>query len=221
MLHLNKIKGVIFDLDGILVDTEVYQWQGWVEVLKPLGIGLSKEEYFKYAGKTGNIIESELAKDYNLKIEKGSLLKQKERLLIEWFHYKELKLLPYAKEAVDFFINKGMKVAIASGGPKDEIILKLKKINLYSLFSVITSSSEVKRGKPFPDIYLLSAERLGLKPEECLAFEDTQYGLEAAKSAGFTCFAIPGEFSVKQDFSRADKIFNNLEEVIKFYKVSS
>ena len=114
-----------------------------------------------------------------------------------------------------------MKVAIATGGPKDEIILKLKKINLYSLFSVITSSSEVKRGKPFPDIYLLSAERLGLKPEECLALEDTQYGLEAAKSAGLNCFAIPSKFSQKQDFSRADKIFNNLEEVIKFYKVSS
>jgi HAD superfamily hydrolase (TIGR01509 family) len=215
---MQLIKGIIFDLDGVLVDTEGYQWQGWVEILKPLGISLSKEEYFKYAGKTGNIIESELVKDYNLKIEKGSLLKQKEELLIEWFSSKELKLLPYAKEAIEFFIDKKMKIAIASGGPKDEIILKLKRIDLYSLFPVITSSGEVKRGKPFPDIYLLSAERLELKPEECLAFEDTQYGLGAAKSAGLTCFAVPGEFSVKQDFSRADKTFTNLKEAIEFYK---
>jgi len=112
-------------------------------------------------------------------------------------------------------------VGLASGGPKDEIILKLKRVNLYYLFPVITSASEVKRGKPFPDIYLLSAERLGLKTEECLALEDTQYGLESAKSAGMTCFAIPSEFSIKQDFSRADKIFNSLEEVVEFYKVNS
>lgn len=214
---MQLIKGVIFDLDGVLVDTEGYQWQGWVEVLEPFGISLSKEEYFKYAGKTGIIIESELAKDYNLKIEKGSLLKQKEELLIEWFHSKELKLLSYAKEAIEFFINKKMKIAIASGGPKDEIILKLKRTNLYSLFPVITSSGEVERGKPFPDVYLLSAERLELKPEECLALEDTQYGLESAKSAGLTCFAIPGEFSAKQDFSKADKILKNLGEVINFF----
>lgn len=217
MINLTNIKGVIFDLDGVLIDTEVYQWKGWVEVLKPLGIDLSKEEYFKYAGKTGSIIESELVNDYNLKIEKGSLLKQKEELLIEWFHHEELNLLPYAKEAVEFFINKKVMVGLASGGPKDEIILKLKRVNLFYLFPVITSASEVKRGKPFPDIYLLSAERLGLKPEECLAIEDTQYGLESAKSAGITCFAIPGEFSVKQDFSKADKIFKNLKEIINYF----
>ena len=218
---MRLIKGVIFDLDGVLIDTEAYQWKGWVEGLKPLGINLSKEEYFKYAGKTGNIIESELVNNYNLKIEKGSLLKQKEELLIEWFHHEELNLMPHAKEAVEFFVNKKMMVGLASGGPKDEIILKLKRVNLYYLFPVITSASEVKRGKPFPDIYLLSAERLGLKTEECLALEDTQYGLESAKSAGMTCFAIPSEFSIKQDFSRADKIFNSLEEVVEFYKVNS
>lgn len=214
---MQLIKGIVFDLDGVLVDTEGYQWQGWVEALKPLGISLSKEEYFEYAGKRGDTIESEFIKNYNLKIEKGSLLKQKEKLLLEWFRSEELKLLPYAKEVVEFFINKGMKVAIASGGPKDEVFLKLKRINFYSLFSVITAGGEVKRGKPSPDIYLLSAERLRLKPEECLALEDTQYGLEAAKSAGLTCFAIPGEFSVKQNFSKADKILNNLGEVMKFF----
>ena len=218
MINLTDIKGVIFDLDGVLIDTEVYQWKGWVEGLKPLGINLSKEEYFKYAGKTGNIIESELVNDYNLKIEKGSLLKRKEELLIEWFHHEELNLMPYAKEAVEFFKNKGLMIGLASGGPKDEIILKLKRVNLFYLFPVITSASEVKRGKPFPEIYLLSAERLGLKPEECLAIEDTQYGLGSAKSAGMTCFAIPSEFSIKQDFSRADKIFNNLKEAMDFFQ---
>lgn len=192
-------KGIIFDLDGVLADTEYYQWQGWIEALKPFGIKISKEEYFNYAGKRGDIIEAELIKNYNLDIEKGSLLKQKEERLIEWFQTKELKLLPYAKEAVEFF-SKTAKIAVASGGPKDEVVLKLKRINFYHYFPVITAGNEVERGKPYPDIYLLASQRLGLASKDCLAFEDTEYGLAAAKSAGLVCFAIPGEFSIKQNF---------------------
>jgi len=212
-------KGIIFDLDGVLTDTEYYQWQGWVEALKPFGINISKEDYFNYAGKRGDIIEAELIKNYNLNIEMGSLLKKKEKLLIEWFHNKELKLLPYARESVEFF-SKIAKIAVASGGPKDEVILKLKRVNLYNYFPIITAGNEVKRGKPFPDIYLLAAQRLILNPEDCLAFEDTEYGLAAAKSAGLTCFAIPSEFSVKQSFSKADKIFKDLGGVINYFQES-
>jgi len=218
-MNLNKIKGIIFDLDGVLVDTEYYQWQGWVEVLKPFGIPLSKKEYFNYAGKRGDIVESELIKNYNLKIEKGFLQKEKEKLLIKWFNSKKLKLMPYAKEVVKFFAkNNKIKLGLASGGPRDEVILKLKRTNLYSFFPVIVAGSEVKRGKPYPDIYLLTAKKLGIEPKKCLALEDTQYGVESAKSAGLFCFAIPSEFSKKQDFSIADKIFNNLQQVIQFLK---
>ena len=217
MLKLNKIKGVIFDLDGVLVDTEYYQWQGWVEILKPFGIPLSKKEYFNYAGKRGDIVELELIKKYNLKVEKGSLQKQKEKLLIEWFASKELELMSYAKETVEFFVkNKSFKIAVASGGPKDEVILKLKRTNLYNFFPVVVTGSEVKRGKPYPDIYLFCAKKLGLEPKNCLALEDTQYGVESAKSAGLFCFAIPNEYSLKQDFSKADKIFKSLKEVVDF-----
>ena len=216
-MNLNKIKGIIFDLDGVLVDTEYYQWQGWVEVLKPFGIPLSKKEYFNYAGKRGDIVESELIKNYNLKVEKGSLQKQKEKLLIKWFNEKKLKLMPYTREAAEFFTkNNKIKLGLASGGPRDEVILKLKRTNLYFFFPVIVSGSDVKRGKPYPDIYLLTAKKLGIEPKKCLALEDTQYGVESAKSAGLFCFAIPNEYSLKQDFSKADKIFKSLKEVVDF-----
>jgi len=217
-MDLNKIKGIIFDCDGVLVDAENWHWQTWVEILKPLGINLSKEEYFNYAGKREDIIAGELIEKYNLNLEKEELKERKDALMKEWVSTKDIKLMPYAKEAVEFFTGKGMKMAVAAGSTKDQVILKLKRGNLFSYFPVITSGSEVKRGKPFPDIYLLSAERLNLKPEECLCFEDTEYGLRSAKSAGAICFAVPQEFSVKQDFSQADKIFNNLKEVVEFYK---
>ena len=216
MISLEKIKGVIFDLDGVLVDTERLHYLTWVEVLKPFGINFTKEDYFNYAGKREDVIEVELIKNYNLKnIEKNFLFNQKRGLSKKWIKSKELKLMPYSKEAVEYFANKKVKLAICSGGYKDEIIVKLKRTGFYPFFPIIVSGGEIERGKPYPDIYLLAAKKLGLSPKECLAFEDTQYGLESAKSAGLTCFAIPGEFSVKQDFSKADKVFANFKKMIE------
>ncbi len=213
-LQGNKIKGVIFDLDGVLVDTEYFQWQGWVEVLKPYGKSISQIEYLKYAGKQGGDIESELIIDLNLPLSKNTLLEKKEQLLINWFETKTLECMPYAKEAVEYFHHKNLKLACASGGPRDEVVLKLKKVDLFSLFQSVISGSDVKKGKPFPDIYLLAAKKMGLKPEQCLAFEDTQYGVASAKAAGLICYAIPNEFSQEQDFSQADGVFTNLKEAI-------
>jgi len=216
MINLNKIKGVIFDLDGVLVDTEYYQSQAWIEVLRTYNISLSRGDCFHYKGKSGEVIEAELKKKYRLNIKKGELRHKRDELILKFFKKEKIKLMPYSKIALNFFSRKYKKIAIASTGFKDEVILKLKKSGLFHYFSTIVSRDEVKRGKPYPDIYLLAVKKLKLKPKECLAFEDTQYGLESAKSAGLTCFAIPSEFSKKQDFSKADKIFKNLKEIIKW-----
>lgn len=211
---MNTIEGVIFDLDGILVDTEYFHWQGWVESLKPHVKSLTKKEYLKYAGKQGDAIESELFIDFNLSLPKNELLDKKNELLIDWFETKPLARMPYAKEALEYFQHKNLKLACASGSFRQEAELKLKKVGLFSFFQAIVSGDDVEKGKPFPDIYILAAKKLGLKPEQCLSFEDTQSGLTAAKSAGLTCFAIPNEFSQGQDFSQADGVFKNLKEAV-------
>jgi HAD superfamily hydrolase (TIGR01509 family) len=215
-LQKTSLKGIIFDIDGVLVETEYFQWQGWIEALKPFGKSLSKKEYMKYAGKRGDIIEAELIKDFHLDIKKNILLEHKEKLLIKWFHVKPLQLMVFAIEAVQYFQNHKYKLACASGSPKDEAVLKLKKTGLFPLFHKVVAGSDVSRGKPYPDIYLHAVSVLKLNPEVCLAFEDTQYGVEAAKSAGLFCIAIPNEYSLKQDFSKADKVFNNLKEVVEW-----
>jgi HAD superfamily hydrolase (TIGR01509 family) len=209
-----KLEGIVFDLDGVLLDTEYYQWQGWVIPLRKFGIELTKEEYFDYAGKTAAIIEEELIKNYDLDVEKGSLFEEKEKLLIEWFQNEELKILPFAVETVEAVKAKGLKVAICSGGPRDEVHLKLERTGLAKYFEVVVSRDDVEKGKPNPDMYLLAVEKIGLRPEECLAFEDTEFGLKAAKSAGLTCLAVPTEYSVKQDFALADGVFSNLKEAL-------
>jgi len=170
----------------------------------------------KYAGKRGDVIESELLQDLNLQLKKNTLLAKKEAQLIEWFHKKQLKRMLYAKQAVQFFYKKNIPLAAASGSPKNEATLKLEKTGLLSFFQKVIGGSEVERGKPFPDIYLHATELLKVNPKHCLAFEDTQYGVESAKAAGLTCFAIPNEFSLQQDFSQADMVFTDLREAIAF-----
>ena len=212
------IEGVIFDVDGVLADTEKYQWLGWVEPLKEYNISLTKQQYLKYAGKQGDVIESELISDFNLPIEKNTLLQKKETMLLEWFQKKKIKRMKYAKQAVEYFYKRNLKLAAASGSPRNEAILKLEKTGLLPFFQFVVGGAELKRGKPFPDIYLHAAKLLQLKPNKCLSFEDTQYGVESAKSARLFCIGIPIEFSIKQDFSKADEVCKDLKEAITFLK---
>lgn len=208
------LRGAIFDLDGVLIETEHFQWQGWVEVLRPHGVTLNEQEYLAYAGKSGNIIEAELIRRYGLKVPKGHLLEGKEKLLIKWFSTEPLNKMPYAMEAVRFFVDHGIPTAVASSGPRDEVVLKLDRTGLLPLFRHVVSRDDVSRGKPHPDIYIAACKKLGLSPADCVSFEDTQYGVESAKGAGTVCFAVPNKFSLGQDFSRADGKFNSLAEAI-------
>ena len=219
-MNKENIKGIIFDLDGILFDSEYYQWQGWVEPLREYGIELTKEMYFAYAGKNGKQIDEELVKDFNLNIPIGTLLGEKKKLIEKWFNEKIMPIMPFAKEAVEFFIsNPQFKIALCSGGDTEEIMVKLEKNDFVKYFPVIVAGSDVEKSKPNPDIYLLAVKKLGLKPEECLAFEDTQYGLQAAYSAGTHCFAVPNEYSLKQDFSKADRVLSSLKEAMDYFKL--
>lgn len=217
MSKLSQIKGIIFDLDGVLVDTEELHYLAWVKVLKPSGINLSKEEFCAFAGKQIEIIAEELLEKYNLNVAKEKLVKQRRKIAIEYFKNSDVKLMPYARLAASFFAKKNnVKLGLASGSIKEIVRLKLKKAGLYNFFSIIVAGDDIKRGKPYPDTYLLAAKKMKLKPKDCLALEDTQFGVESAESAGLFCFAVPNKYSRKQNFSKADKVFKNLKEAVKY-----
>jgi HAD superfamily hydrolase (TIGR01509 family) len=212
------IKGAVFDLDGMLLDTEGLQLEGWMEVLRPFGVFLTKHDYLEYAGETAETIEAEIAKKFNLRIKQGQLVEEKRKLLMKWLEDRHIYLMPYARESIGFFTGRKLKIAVASGGSKSEVLAKLKKSNLYQVFETIVSRDDVSRGKPHPEMYLLTARKLGLKPEECIAFEDTESGVQSAKAAGLVCLAVPNELSQNQNFSKADGIFSNLDKALQFVK---
>ncbi|BFT94684.1 MAG: HAD family phosphatase [Minisyncoccus archaeiphilus] len=214
---MNKsVKGVIFDLDGTLLDTEKYQWKGWLVVMQELGIELLPEDYLLYAGRSGKMIDEELIRRFGLSIKVGSILARKKELLMKWFEEDDMIINPFAEESISYCMDNGYAVSLCSGGDKEEVSLKLERSGLGKYFEVVVCGSDVERNKPFPDIYMRTLSLMGMAPNDCLAVEDTQYGLEAAKEAGLRCFVVPHELSRGQDFSRADKVLDSLEGLIDY-----
>lgn len=206
-------------MDGLLIDSEEFHYSAWVEVLKPFGIDFSKRDYLNYAGKQIDMAAEEIIKKNNLNALKENLVSERRNAVFEMFKKNEIDLMPHAKESLDFFSNdKEIKIGLASGSASKLVELKLKNAGIYDYFSVIIGGDDVKKGKPAPDVYLLAAEKLKMNPKECLALEDTQFGVEAAKAAGLFCFAIPNEYSQRQNFSKADGVFNDLKGAIDCVK---
>ena len=219
-MNKGNIKAILFDLDGTLYKTEAYQLKAWNDVLEKRGVFIDPKDYFKYVGKTALEVEKEIIKEYDLNIQLGELEREKEELLLQWFKDDDdLELMPYAKEAVEFFSNHpSLLIGLCTSGSNNESIYKLKRNNLDNKFDVIVTKDDVLKGKPAPDIYLEAIKRLGVKDIECLAIEDTEHGLESAKRAGSFCFVVPQEFSMGQDFSKADKVLESLKDLILFFK---
>lgn len=215
-----RIEGAVFDLDGVLTDTEKIQFEGWAEVLKDLEVVLERGKYFKYSGKTGTNVDKELIEDHGLSVEPGTLRKKKEKLIIDWLNSRSLELLPYAMESIDFFRKKGLKVAVATGSLRHEAEVKVKKTGLEKLLDALVTRSDVENGKPHPEIYLKACRTIRIKPERCVAFEDTLSGARSAKNAGMICIAVPGEFTRDQDFSFADYEASDLKDAMEWVRKS-
>lgn len=222
-LTKRNIKGFVLDYDGIIGETEGLQLEKWNILLNPYGIIISLEEYTKkYCGKSSATeIPSLLKKEYGKRIPlaEDELGNQAGAILESLFKNREVRLMPDAKKAILFLM--GFKLAVCSAKDPEELEMKLKKVGISRMFhnNYRSTQSEAEGfGKPHPAMYLLAVRRMGLKPEECVAFEDTSDGVKSAADAGLFVIAMPNSYSEGQDFSKADIIIRGgwpafLEEV--------
>lgn len=209
------IKGIIFDMDGIIVDSEPLHYKVFMDYTKSkFGLAISDEEYHTFIGTTNYHIYSTLQEKYKIEGDLESIIKEYEEKCLDFLlSSKNEKPIQGVDILVKNLHKNKIKLGLASSSPKKSINAVLELFDLHQYFDVLVSGQEVAHSKPAPDIFLRAAELLGISPQECLVFEDSRNGVLAAKAAGMQCIAYYNPSSGKQDLSRADRIIESFLEV--------
>jgi HAD superfamily hydrolase (TIGR01509 family) len=225
-----QIEAVIFDCDGVLVDTEHLKFLAWQEALATDGIDFSIEDYMPLIGHSSKnilrMIKEQKGVDIPLEIIEVKNAK---------YHALQKQGVPPIKEMVAFAKQLAqdrqqlrIKFGLASSASTKEILENLTQIGLENTFDLIISGSndledyvDVEgKNKPKPYIYIEAAKRLNLSPSNCLVLEDTAAGIEAATTAGMIAIAVPNQFTIKQDFSKASAIIHSVSELTRLLNFS-
>lgn len=208
------IKAVLFDMDGVLLDSECAHLNIEKELFEKLGLNITYEEHRSLTGTTTKDMFTFLKGKYGLPQTVDELIEMKDGT-----YYKHLEkegnipLIPGSSELARTLHEDDFKLAVASSAPLAEIKLVLDMHRLRSIFHEYASGQEVPKGKPAPDVFLLAASRLKVNPDECVVIEDSSNGVLAAKIAGMKCIGLKSENSGKQDLSRADMIVSSLRDL--------
>ncbi len=208
------IEAIIFDMDGTLVDTEPFNTEIEKSLFKLNKIEISEEEHQKYIGVASDAMWLEIAKRNKLQIPVSELIEQNHK---ESFRYlsevEQIPIMPGLVELLEKLQTKKYPMAVASSSTPEIIDLILKKTNLKNYFQVIVSAQETGKSKPEPDVFLLAAEKLGIKPVNCLAVEDSENGIKAAIAAGMTCVAYQSPDADPQKQKEADAVIRNYSQL--------
>lgn len=180
---------VIFDMDGVLADTGPIHYESWVKLAKQIGVKFSKKFFNLTFGQQSVTITRELVgpKIKQEVVEKWADLK--ERYYREMVK-DELKPLPGALVLIKVLHARNFKLAVGSSGPPENVELLLSTLSIKDYFDVIITAAEVKNGKPAPDVFLIAAEKLNIKVDNCLVIEDAPVGIAAARKAGMKVIAL-------------------------------
>lgn len=208
----SMVEAVIFDMDGLMVNSEdlweeterkYFASKGFEydRAFDRLLMGRKKEE-------SAAVIKERLGLEDSIE----EIIEERYRLLRNLCD-ERLELMPGLMPLLESFEERRVPLGMASSSPLEQIHFVLDRFDIRRRFSHIVSGDMVPRGKPAPDIYLLTADRLGKGPEACLALEDTINGVRAAKGAGMICLAVPDRRQRSLDFSMADGVFSSLAEL--------
>ena len=205
-------RGIIFDFDGVLIDSEPFYLRSVNVILAECGAPqLSREEYQEHIGSTARLTWEALAKRNNFP-DPPSSYQDRYEVVLEGVLQDELQLRPEAKALLATIAGIGVKRGLATASRRKWMALKLEKLGLVDYFDAAVCSTDVRRTKPAPDIYLMAAERMGLSTDDAVAIEDSPSGIRAAKAAGIRTIGLRTDMTTGLDLSQADEIIHNLQE---------
>ena len=214
------LRAIIFDFDGVIADSEMLHLKAFNIALAPYDIQITKEQYYKQMlGLTDiDLFKDIIEKDFPKDDEKIKELLEKKRAAFENLARTECRTIGGVKEFLDMLKLNKIPMAICSGALLNEIKIILDANHLADYFEVIVSAEQVKRGKPFPDGFLFTLQKLNEKikpkilPAHCIVIEDSQWGLIAAQKAGMKAIAVTNSYDAEQ-LSIADKVTETIAKI--------
>ena len=212
-----KIKGAIFDQDGLLFDTERVYAKAWTGVSDRHGYGFTDEMTRLICGHGRGEIGAKVSEFVKIDDVEGyidEVMVEARRLLLA----APPVVKPGVREILSWCRENAVKTAVASSSPRDCIDWNLDSTSLRGMFDAIVSGEEVARGKPNPDIFLLAAERLGLAPRDCIVFEDAFGGIRAAVDAGCQAVLIPDRRPADDEIRKIAPVFPSLSDWLDNFK---
>lgn len=214
---MNKHKAIIFDLDGVIVDTAKFHFLAWKKLANDLGFDFSEEQNESLKGLSRKHSFEKILLWGNKTLAEAEFyqhLENKNRdYLSRISNLSERDLLPGVKKILNYLVSEEVPFALGSASKNAKIVLKSLKI--YDHFGAIVDGNHVENPKPDPEVFLRAAEKLGKRPADCIVFEDSVAGIQAARSAGMTSIGIGDKIILKE----ADYNFSDFTEIsIDFLK---
>jgi HAD superfamily hydrolase (TIGR01509 family) len=180
-------KAYLFDCDGTIADSMPLHYVAWTKILGEHGAEFPEETFYAWGGMPVKEIIETLNRQQGLEMPVGDIMKRKEAMYFELIH--ELEAVP---EVLEHIVESHGKIpfAVVSGSARESVVASLEALGIADRFETLVCAGDYARGKPDPEPFLLAAQRLGVKPEDCLVFEDTAMGIEAATAAGMASVKI-------------------------------
>ncbi len=201
------MKTVIFDRDGVIVDSEGINVNASSQALKEQGIKITDEDKDFIVGKHPADYVVYFKKKYSF--DEKVFMKREGELYHQMI--EELPIFENIVSLIKQLKNKGFKLALTTTSGIKSTTTVLDKTGLNKVFDVVVTFEDYKHRKPHPDPYLTTLKKLGSNADDCIVIEDTEIGIEAAKAAGMKCIALPNSFTKNQDFSKADLVVSQNE----------
>jgi beta-phosphoglucomutase-like phosphatase (HAD superfamily) len=209
---IKMFEGVIFDLDGLIVDGDTWQFQAWNAYLKRYEMQLSEEEWEEVANRRAYDIAEILRLRYNLPQDPLTITEERQVILLELVESLEkLEALPGAIDVIEMFKNNGIKLAIATPAYKDYVWLVLEKLGIDEMFDVLVTGDILTETRPSPTPLAACAETFALHPANCLAIAKDRNGVEAAITAGMRVICVPAPTVPRWRVTGADIVLFSLD----------
>lgn len=208
------ITTVIFDMDGVIVDTEPVHYYAYRQHFSQLGIDVPDEMYATFTGNSTKNVYQRLKEAFTLTGEVEGLVGQKRQIFNDAFDSKEdLDLLPGVGALIEDLHNNGFQLILASSSAKVTIERVFRRFGLHKYFSHIVSGEDFPRSKPDPAIFEKAAALSGVPKNECLVIEDSTAGVKAAKAAGLFCIGYKSDHSIFQELKEADIVVSDFADL--------